>query len=75
MTTRRSFLIATVGATVAEYVVSLKGLGYLIVYDGRSFHQPVMMVAVLVLALLGVAINFAADVATRWLLPWYRRSE
>ena len=64
-----------VGATVAEYVVSLKGLGYLIVYDGRSFHQPVMMVAVLVLALLGVAVNVAADVATRRLLPWYRRSE
>jgi ABC-type nitrate/sulfonate/bicarbonate transport system permease component len=64
-----------VGATVAEYVVSLKGLGYLIVYDGRSFHQPVMMVAVLVLALLGVAINVAADFATRRLLPWHRRSE
>jgi NitT/TauT family transport system permease protein len=64
-----------VGATVAEYVVSLKGLGYLIVYDGRSFHQDVMMVAVLVLALLGVAINLAVDLATRRFLPWYRRSE
>ncbi|HWD17389.1 MAG TPA: ABC transporter permease, partial [Casimicrobiaceae bacterium] len=64
---------ALVGATVAEYVVSLKGLGYLIVYDGRSFHQPVMMVAVLFLALLGVAINAAADFAMRRLLPWYRR--
>jgi NitT/TauT family transport system permease protein len=64
-----------VGATVAEYVVSLKGLGYYIVYDGRTFHQPEMMVAVLFLALLGVAINALADVATRRLLPWYRRSE
>jgi NitT/TauT family transport system permease protein len=64
-----------VGATVAEYIVSLKGLGYYIVYDGRTFHQPEMMVAVLFLALLGVAINAAADIATRRLLPWYRRSE
>jgi ABC-type nitrate/sulfonate/bicarbonate transport system permease component len=64
-----------VGATVAEYVLSLKGLGYLIVYDSRSFHQDVMMVAVLVLALLGVSINVAADVATHRLLPWHRRSE
>jgi ABC-type nitrate/sulfonate/bicarbonate transport system permease component len=64
-----------VGATVAEYVVSLKGLGYYIVYDGRTFHQPEMMVAVLFLALLGVAINFAADLGTRRFLPWYRRSE
>ena len=64
-----------VGATVAEYIVSLKGLGYYIVYDSRTFHQPEMMVAVLFLALLGVAVNAAADVATRRLLPWYRRSE
>jgi ABC-type nitrate/sulfonate/bicarbonate transport system permease component len=53
----------------------LKGLGYFILYDGRTFHQPEMMVAVLFLALLGVAINAAADLATRRLLPWYRRSE
>jgi ABC-type nitrate/sulfonate/bicarbonate transport system permease component len=33
------------------------------------------MVAVLVLALLGVSINVAADVATHRLLPWHRRSE
>jgi ABC-type nitrate/sulfonate/bicarbonate transport system permease component len=64
-----------VGATVAEYVVSLKGLGYYIVYDGRTFHQPQMMVAVLFLALLGVLINAAADLTTHRLLPWYRRSE
>jgi ABC-type nitrate/sulfonate/bicarbonate transport system permease component len=64
-----------VGAVIAEYIVSLKGLGYFILYDGRTFHQPEMMVAVLFLALLGVAINAAADLATRRLLPWYRRSE
>jgi ABC-type nitrate/sulfonate/bicarbonate transport system permease component len=33
------------------------------------------MVAVLFLALLGVAVNAAAEVLTRRLLPWYRRSE
>jgi NitT/TauT family transport system permease protein len=64
-----------VGAVIAEYIVSLKGLGYFILYDGRTFHQPEMMVAVLFLALLGVLINAAADLATRRLLPWYRRSE
>jgi len=64
-----------VGAVIAEYIVSLKGLGYFILYDGRTFHQPEMMVAVLFLALLGVAINAVADLTTRRLLPWYRRSE
>ena len=64
-----------VGAVVAEYIVNLKGLGSMIVFDGRTFLQPEMMVAVLFLALLGVAVNAAADLATRRLLPWYRRSE
>jgi ABC-type nitrate/sulfonate/bicarbonate transport system permease component len=52
----------------------LKGLGYFILFDARTFHQNQMMVAVLFLALLGVAINAAADHATRRFLPWYRRS-
>jgi ABC-type nitrate/sulfonate/bicarbonate transport system permease component len=63
-----------VGAVIAEYIVALKGLGYFILYDARTFHQNQMMVAVLFLALLGVAINAAADHATRRFLPWYRRS-
>jgi len=64
-----------VGAVIAEYIVSLKGLGYFILYDGRTFHQPEMMVAVLFLALLGVGVNALADLATRRFLPWYRRAE
>ncbi len=64
-----------VGAVVAEYIVNLKGLGSYIVFDSRTFHQPEMMVAVLFLALLGVSVNAAADLATRRFLPWYRRSE
>jgi ABC-type nitrate/sulfonate/bicarbonate transport system permease component len=63
-----------VGAVIAEYIVALKGLGYFILFDARTFHQNQMMVAVLFLALLGVAVNAAADVATRRFLPWYRRS-
>jgi NitT/TauT family transport system permease protein len=64
-----------VGAVIAEYIVNLKGLGQFILFDARSFHQPEMMVAVLFLALLGVAINVVADYGTRRLLPWYRRAE
>jgi NitT/TauT family transport system permease protein len=64
-----------VGAVIAEYIANLKGLGSFILFDARTFHQPEMMVAVLFLALLGVAINAAADLATRRMLPWYRRSE
>jgi ABC-type nitrate/sulfonate/bicarbonate transport system permease component len=65
---------ALVAAVVAEYIVALPGLGYYILFESRSFHQNQATVAVIALALLGVAINSSADVATRLLLPWYRRS-
>jgi len=64
---------ALVAAVIAEYVVAIPGLGYYILFNSRSFHQNEAMVAVLALALLGVAINAAASLATRRLLPWYRR--
>ena len=64
---------ALVAAVIAEYVVAIPGLGYYILFNSRSFHQNEAMVAVLALALLGVAINAAASVATRRLLPWYGR--
>jgi len=65
---------ALVAAVIAEYIVGLKGLGYFILYDSRTFHQNEAAVAVLALSLLGVAINSAAGLATRRLLPWYRPS-
>jgi NitT/TauT family transport system permease protein len=65
---------ALVAAVIAEYIVALPGLGYYILFESRSFHQNEAMVAVIALALLGVAINSGADLAMRRLLPWYRRS-
>lgn len=64
---------ALVAAVVAEYIVGLKGLGYFILFDSRSFHENEATVAVLALALLGVALNLGAETATRRFLPWYRR--
>ena len=66
---------ALVAAVVAEYLLgNIGGLGYFILFDSRSFHQNNAMVGVLMLAVIGVAINVAIDVATRRLLPWYRRA-
>ena len=60
---------------MAEYLLgNIGGLGYFILFDSRSFHQNDAMVGVLMLALIGVAINVAIDAATRRLLPWYRRA-
>lgn len=66
---------ALVAAVIAEYIVGLKGLGYYLLYNSRTFHQNDATVAVLALALLGVAINVAANALTGRLLPWYRRAD
>jgi ABC-type nitrate/sulfonate/bicarbonate transport system permease component len=65
---------ALVAAVIAEYIVAIPGLGYYILYESRTFHQNEAAVAVLALALLGVAINSSVDLAIRRLLPWYRRA-
>jgi ABC-type nitrate/sulfonate/bicarbonate transport system permease component len=66
---------ALVAAVVAEYLLgNIGGLGYFIVFNSRSFHQNDATVGVLMLALIGVGLNFGLDAATRRFLPWYRRS-
>jgi ABC-type nitrate/sulfonate/bicarbonate transport system permease component len=65
---------ALVAAVVAEYIVALQGLGYFILFQSRALRQNEAMVAVILLALLGTTFNSGADLVTRRLLPWYRRS-
>jgi ABC-type nitrate/sulfonate/bicarbonate transport system permease component len=64
---------ALVAAVVAEYLLGIKGLGFFIKYDTSALHENEAMVAVFMLALIGIAINAAIDFATRRFLPWYRR--
>jgi len=64
---------ALVGAVVAEYLLAVKGLGYFIRAGTQAFNQNQAMVAVIMLAMIGIAINVAIDAATKHLLPWYRR--
>ena len=65
---------ALVAGVVAEFLLAIHGLGFYIIANSRSFNQNQATVAVLMLALVGVLINSSADIATRRLLPWYRRS-
>src|SRR5436190_7201706 len=62
-----------VAAVVAEYLLAIKGLGLFIRSDTQSLHENQAMVAVVMLAVIGVGINAAIDLATRRFLPWYRR--
>lgn len=64
---------ALVGAVVAEFFVSIPGLGYLILYDSRSFKHNEAFVAVIVLVAAGVGFEASMKWLTRRYLPWSRR--
>lgn len=62
---------ALVGVVVAEFLISIDGLGFFILRNARSFNHDQAFVAVLVLALVGIAVMVLARWATRRLAPWY----
>lgn len=66
---------ALIGAVIAEFFAALPGLGYLILFQARTFKHNEAFVAVLLLALTGVLFEFALRQATARFLPWYRRGE
>jgi ABC-type nitrate/sulfonate/bicarbonate transport system permease component len=66
---------ARIGAVVAEFFISVGGLGYYILYNSRSYHHNEAFVGVLLLAAFGVSFEVLVQAATRRFLPWYRRDE
>ena len=48
-----------VGVIVGEYLVSRRGLGYLIVYGGQVFKLDLVMTSIVVLCLLAAAMYYA----------------
>jgi NitT/TauT family transport system permease protein len=63
---------ALVGAVVAEFIASLNGLGYFILFNVRSFQEDKAMVALVVLVVFALAMRGLLAVAVRRVLPWYR---
>ncbi len=63
--------LAVIGAVVAEFVGSDKGLGYLILTSSGAMKTSVMFGVLLLLSLLGIASYYAVAWAERWLCPWY----
>ena len=64
---------ALVGAVVAEFFVSIPGLGYYILYNSRSFRHNEAFVAVIVLVAAGVGFEASIKWLTRRYMPWSRR--
>lgn len=66
---------ALIGAVVAEFFLSVGGLGYFILYNSRTYHHNEAFVGVLLLAGFGVGFEVLVQWATRRFMPWYRRDE
>ena len=66
---------ALIGAVVAEFFLSIGGLGYYILYNSRSYHHNEAFVGVLLLAGFGVGFELLVQWTTRRFMPWYRRGE
>jgi ABC-type nitrate/sulfonate/bicarbonate transport system permease component len=66
---------ALIGAVVAEFFLSIGGVGYYILYNSRSYHHNEAFVGVLLLAAFGVGFELLVTWATRHYMPWYRRGE
>ena len=64
---------ALVGAVIAEFFVSIEGLGLYILTHTRSFQHNEAVVGVLMLAAFGLAFEGLMNASMRWFLPWYRR--
>ena len=66
---------ALIGAVVAEFFLSIGGIGYFILFNSRTYHHNEAFVGVLLLAGFGVGFELLVVWATRRFLPWYRRDE
>ena len=66
---------ALIGAVVAEFFISVGGLGYYILYNSRAYHHDDAFVGVVLLAGFGIGIDFLINWSTRRFLPWYRRGD
>ncbi len=66
---------ALVGAVIAEFFVSLPGLGMYILSHTRSFAHNEAVVGVLMLAAFGLLFEATMNGVMRRFFPWYRRED
>jgi ABC-type nitrate/sulfonate/bicarbonate transport system permease component len=64
---------ALVGAVVAEFFISIPGLGYYILFNSRTFKHNEAFIAVIALVAVGVSFEAVLNWMTRRYLPWARR--
>lgn len=66
---------ALIGAVVAEFIASVPGLGYYILFNVNSFHENEAFCALLLLSGAAVLFTFIVNKTVARTMPWYRTSE
>jgi NitT/TauT family transport system permease protein len=67
---RISIALCVIGAVVAEFVVSERGLGYVIFSAANNLDTLLVFTAVTLLAVMGIALYRIVVLAQRLALPW-----
>jgi ABC-type nitrate/sulfonate/bicarbonate transport system permease component len=66
---------ALIGMIVAEFLISLAGLGYLIIVYQNTFRIDKMFVPVIVVAAFGIALMGLVQFVESRVAPWLRREQ
>jgi NitT/TauT family transport system permease protein len=70
-----SITLALVGAVIGEFVGADSGLGYVILVSSSQLHTDVAFVAIVLLAVIGMALFSMVGVVERLTTPWAARAE
>jgi NitT/TauT family transport system permease protein len=65
-----SITLALVGAVIGEFVGADSGLGYIILISSSQLHTEVAFVAIVLLAIIGMALFSLVGVVERLTMPW-----
>ena len=71
---RTSATIAATAALVAEFIGSNKGLGYVLLKSTSTMDMDLTFAVLVVLAIIGIAINYLVEFSEWAMTPWQRAS-
>ena len=69
---RTSLSLAVITMVLSEYFSSTSGVGYVLLISKNTFEFAPMWAAILLLGLLGYALNVLFLLAERRILAWHR---
>ena len=69
---RVAVTLSVIGAVVGEFVTAKNGLGYLILAGSSQLNPPLMLSALVVLAVMGIVLFSAVRIIEHLALPWVR---